>query len=181
MRPHRRQPTRLPRPWDSPGKNTGVGCHCLLYNLARYYINIISSLLLIDIAKLFWKKILWLRGRMTTCFDFLWKNLVVLSEAQRSLSLVSNARISSKLTIQCTDSVFYNFRKISLNYILKYWFCFIFFKGLYLFIRFTLCESYNLKPVKVLSFPQLFWFSFSLFLHDFLDLPHFYHLCPCII
>ena len=25
--PHRRQPTRLPHPWDSPGKNTGVGCH----------------------------------------------------------------------------------------------------------------------------------------------------------
>jgi len=30
MRPHRRQPTRLPRSWDSPGKNTGVGCHFLL-------------------------------------------------------------------------------------------------------------------------------------------------------
>ena len=30
VRPHRRQPTRLPRPWDSPGKNTGVGCHYLL-------------------------------------------------------------------------------------------------------------------------------------------------------
>ena len=30
MRPHRRQPTRLPRPWDSPDKNTGVGCHFLL-------------------------------------------------------------------------------------------------------------------------------------------------------
>ena len=28
--PHRRQPTRLLRPWDSPGKNTGVGCHFLL-------------------------------------------------------------------------------------------------------------------------------------------------------
>ena len=27
---HRRQPTRLPRPWDSPGKNSGVGCHFLL-------------------------------------------------------------------------------------------------------------------------------------------------------
>ena len=26
---HRRQPTRLPCPWDSPGKNTGVGCHFL--------------------------------------------------------------------------------------------------------------------------------------------------------
>ena len=30
MRPHRRQPTRLPRPWDSPGKNTGVGRHFFL-------------------------------------------------------------------------------------------------------------------------------------------------------
>ena len=29
-RPHRWQPTRLPHPWDSPGKSTGVGCHCLL-------------------------------------------------------------------------------------------------------------------------------------------------------
>ena len=28
--PHRQQCTRLPRPWDSPGKNTGVGCHFLL-------------------------------------------------------------------------------------------------------------------------------------------------------
>ena len=30
VRPHRRQTTRLSRPWDSPGKNTGVGCHFLL-------------------------------------------------------------------------------------------------------------------------------------------------------
>ena len=30
VRPHRRQPTRLPCPWDSLGKNTGVGCHFLL-------------------------------------------------------------------------------------------------------------------------------------------------------
>ena len=30
VRPHRWAPTRLPRPWDSPGKNTGVGCHFLL-------------------------------------------------------------------------------------------------------------------------------------------------------
>ena len=28
--PHRRQPTRLPSPWDSPGENAGVGCHFLL-------------------------------------------------------------------------------------------------------------------------------------------------------
>ena len=30
VRPQRWQPSRLPRPWDSPGKNTGVGCHFLL-------------------------------------------------------------------------------------------------------------------------------------------------------
>ena len=30
VQPHRRQPTRLPHPWDSPGKHTGVGCHFLL-------------------------------------------------------------------------------------------------------------------------------------------------------
>ena len=30
VRPHRRQPTRLPHPWDSPGRNTGVGYHFLL-------------------------------------------------------------------------------------------------------------------------------------------------------
>ena len=30
VRPQRQQPTRLPRPWDSPGKNTGVSCHFLL-------------------------------------------------------------------------------------------------------------------------------------------------------
>ena len=30
MQSHRQQPTRLPCPWDSPGKNTGVGCHFVL-------------------------------------------------------------------------------------------------------------------------------------------------------
>ena len=30
VQPQRQHPTRLPRPWDSPGKNTGVGCHFLL-------------------------------------------------------------------------------------------------------------------------------------------------------
>ena len=37
MRPHRRQPTRVLRPWDFPGKSTGVGCHCLL-QYAEYII-----------------------------------------------------------------------------------------------------------------------------------------------
>ena len=30
LQPHGLQPSRLLRPWDFPGKSTGVGCHCLL-------------------------------------------------------------------------------------------------------------------------------------------------------
>ena len=33
VRPCRRQPTRLRHPWESPGKNTGVGCHFLLQGM----------------------------------------------------------------------------------------------------------------------------------------------------
>src|SRR5574341_2275885 len=33
VRPHRQQPIRLPCPWDSPGKNTGMGCHFLLHRM----------------------------------------------------------------------------------------------------------------------------------------------------
>ena len=33
MWPHRQQPTRLPRSWDSPGKKTGMGCHFLLQRM----------------------------------------------------------------------------------------------------------------------------------------------------
>ena len=34
-RPHGLQPFRLLRPWDFPGKSTGVGCHCLLRSYSR--------------------------------------------------------------------------------------------------------------------------------------------------
>ena len=37
QRPHGLQPTRLLRPWDIPGKSTGVGCHCLLLNATIYF------------------------------------------------------------------------------------------------------------------------------------------------
>ena len=35
LRPHGLQPTRLPHPWNSPGKSTGVGCHVLLQGPRR--------------------------------------------------------------------------------------------------------------------------------------------------
>ena len=36
LQPHGLQPTRLLHPWDFPGKNTGVGCHCLLLRPLRF-------------------------------------------------------------------------------------------------------------------------------------------------
>ena len=36
-RPRGLQPTRLPHPWDFPGKSTGVGCHCLLPEFLKMY------------------------------------------------------------------------------------------------------------------------------------------------
>ena len=45
--PQRRQPTRLPGPWDSPGKNTGVACHFLLHisptGLSKLFLEIVRS------------------------------------------------------------------------------------------------------------------------------------------
>ena len=38
LRPHRLQLTRLFRPWDFPGKSTGVGCHCLLHTTCGLYV-----------------------------------------------------------------------------------------------------------------------------------------------
>ena len=43
VRHHRQQPTRLLRPWDFPGKNTGVGCHCILQTDTLPYIKQISN------------------------------------------------------------------------------------------------------------------------------------------
>ena len=42
-RPHGLQPTRLLRPWDFPGKNTGLGCHCLLQRDLQRYAYILTS------------------------------------------------------------------------------------------------------------------------------------------
>ena len=42
VRPHGLQPTRLLRPWDCPGKNTGVGCHFLLQCMKKWKVKVKS-------------------------------------------------------------------------------------------------------------------------------------------
>ena len=54
VRPYGQQPTRLLCPWDSPGKNTGVGCHFLLHLITRiahydcYYVKQLPQCLEFD-------------------------------------------------------------------------------------------------------------------------------------
>ena len=45
LRPHGLQPTRLPCPWDSPGKSTGVGCHYLLQSWISYVTSYVCFLM----------------------------------------------------------------------------------------------------------------------------------------
>ena len=49
VRPHRRQPTRLPSSWDSPGKSTGVGCRFLLqYMKGKFKVKSLSRVRLFE-------------------------------------------------------------------------------------------------------------------------------------
>ena len=43
LRPHVLQPARLLCPWDSPGKNTGVGCHALLQGIFPTQVSCIAG------------------------------------------------------------------------------------------------------------------------------------------
>ena len=72
VRPHGLQPTRLLHPWDSPGKNTGVGCHFLLQNILKLigiemyilsllaivsYINLVQMRCqFLKVSHLFWRR-----------------------------------------------------------------------------------------------------------------------------
>ena len=58
--PHRQQPTRLLRPWDFPGKNTGVGCQCLL----------VFPILLFSLISLHWP----LRKAFLSLLAILWNS-----------------------------------------------------------------------------------------------------------
>ena len=55
LRPHGLQPTRLLRPWDFPGKSTGVGCHCLLPLWYRS-LHFLLYILIMDIPMWFCNK-----------------------------------------------------------------------------------------------------------------------------
>ena len=52
VRPHRRQPTRFLCPWDSPGKNTGVGCHFLLHTFSQTLV-IFKNYIAVDVKQYF--------------------------------------------------------------------------------------------------------------------------------
>ena len=85
VRPHRRQPTRLPRPWDSPGKNTGVGCHFLLQ------CTNVPLIITLPSRWVFWailRKILWLNEKEF----FVYSNYLDVKKKKIPLQLVYSYR-----------------------------------------------------------------------------------------
>ena len=63
VRPHRWQPTRLPDPWDSPGKSTGVQSHCLLRIKGHIWINRVTQMSHIAFKLYrYWIIIIWFSG-----------------------------------------------------------------------------------------------------------------------
>ena len=61
VRPHGLQPTRLLRPWDFPGRSTGVGCHCLLWEMWLSFLKPVSLMWIFGIeafpCQLYWNNL----------------------------------------------------------------------------------------------------------------------------
>ena len=70
LRPHGPQPTKLLHPWDFPGKNTRVGCHCLLRSEAHSTPHICHSNPCFGCVKLRRLSLLWIwKGEVVTCLS----------------------------------------------------------------------------------------------------------------
>ena len=83
QRPHGLQPTRLLRPWDFPGKSTGVGCHCLLRLIP---IAMLKTITLVKVRKTKLKEsqsfpgfMQWVRGSTRLWTEYLWLKVVCLT------------------------------------------------------------------------------------------------------
>ena len=71
LQPHGLQPTRLLHPWDFPGRNTGVGCHCLL----RLLVYVLLSILLLKFRLIvhgntYWSVITFSKASVFTLLNF---------------------------------------------------------------------------------------------------------------
>ena len=70
LQPHGLQPTRLICPWDSPGKNTGVGCHFLLHNTQHKMLHsemFISEIFYLILSDQGWLCLIEISETKTTC------------------------------------------------------------------------------------------------------------------
>ena len=110
VRPHRRQPTRLPCPWDSPGKNTGVGCHFLLQCMK---VKLLSRVWLLATpwtaayqappSMGFSKQEYW--SGVPTASPKYWLSTIIISRHNLICSIISCLLILEQLYLHCTDSL----------------------------------------------------------------------------
>ena len=117
LRPHRQQPTRLLCPWDSPGKNTGVGCHFLLQCLKAKRESEVAQLCLTlsdpmdcslpgsSIHGIFQARVLeW--GAIAFCSLSLWISIYLHSSLYTTIKkFLSNINLIIPLSLKWFDSV----------------------------------------------------------------------------
>lgn len=139
-----------------------------IISLAYYFLAHI-----VDVAVLFSDKILLLRGQMTTCFDFLRKNMVLLSETRRSLSLLF---IECQAMLQVDNSMYrFSLLKFQENLAMIVWWlvlCVVKFQEnfpefhfeiLILLLFFFLLQSFHLHIYQVYFFFQIYQFFSDFF------------------
>ena len=99
-RPHGLQPTRLLRPWDFPGKSTGVGCHCLL----RY-------VKLLELINDF-RKGLGYKFNTQKSFVFLYTNNEISEKKVKKISfeVALKKTLGIELTKEVKDSLYENYK-----------------------------------------------------------------------
>ena len=106
VRPHRQQPKRPLCPWDSPGKNTGVGCHLLLQLIVdHYYITFIFIILFLD-SKVTWSGIKFSKPQQQD-FLFCLISFMVIMGQRKVHWIISRSSGRSRGNLFCASSRIY--------------------------------------------------------------------------
>ena len=171
MQPHRRQPTRLPHPWDSPGKNTGVGC--LSFSNAWKWKVRVKSLSHVRLLATPWTAAHQAPPSMGFSRQEYWSGLPLPPPYWRCIAtnlfticffFVNLLSFWIYLLIFSHQIVFSNTKYL----------CLICMNSLVLFMNLSAsCTSYTMAPVFLwsFSFSHVFWLRVSLLLLS--------HLFPC--
>ena len=104
VRPHRQQPTGPLCPWDSPGKNTGVGYHFLLQLIVDHYYTTFIFIILLD-SKVTWSGIKFSKPQQGSLLCLI--SFMVIMGQRKVHWIISRSSGQSRGNLFCTSSRIY--------------------------------------------------------------------------